>query len=77
MKVRLPQGYGGGTNNLQSLAKQAQKMQEDIEVATEELNQKEYSASSGGGMVNATVTGEMVVKSIDKSTDGEDQIRRF
>ena len=30
MKVRLPQGVGGGPGNMQSMIKQAQKMQEDI-----------------------------------------------
>ena len=41
MKARLPQGYGGGQQNLQQLARQAQKMQADMEAATEELNAKE------------------------------------
>ena len=30
MKVRLPQGMGGGPSNMQSMLKQAQKMQEDM-----------------------------------------------
>ena len=30
MKSRLPQGYGGGPNNLNTIARQAQKMQEDM-----------------------------------------------
>ena len=31
MKARLPQGYGGGgAGNMQSMLKQAQKMQEDM-----------------------------------------------
>lgn len=69
MKARLPQGYGGGGQNLQALAKQAQKMQEDMQNATEELNNKEYSATSGGGMVKATVTGEMKFKCIEINQD--------
>lgn len=70
MKARLPQGYGGGGGqNLQALARQAQKMQEDMEKATEELNQKEYSATSGGGVVKATVTGELVVKNLEISQE--------
>lgn len=40
-------------------------MQENMEKVTEELEQKEYSATSGGGMVTAVVTGKMEVKSID------------
>ena len=66
MKARLPQGYGGGgAANLQQLARQAQKMQEQMAEATAELEAKEYSATSGGDMVKATVTGKMEVKSID------------
>ena len=35
MKARLPQGYGGGgAQNLQQLARQAQKMQDDMAQAT-------------------------------------------
>lgn len=69
MKARLPQGYGGGQQNLQQLARQAQKMQSDMEAATEELNAKEYTATSGGGMVSVTVTGELEVKSMEISPD--------
>lgn len=65
MKARLPQGYGGGAGNLQALARQAQKMQDDMATATEELNAKEYTATAGGNAVKVTVTGTMEVKSID------------
>lgn len=66
MKARLPQGYGGGgQQNLQQLARQAQKMQNDMEAATEELNAKEYTASAGGGMVSVTVSGELEIKKLD------------
>jgi hypothetical protein len=69
MKARLPQGYGGGQQNLQQLARQAQKMQSDMEAATEELNAKEYTAASGGGMVSVTVSGELEVKKMEISPD--------
>lgn len=66
MKARLPQGYGGGgAANLQQLARQAQKMQEQMTEVTAELEATEYSATSGGDMVKATVTGKMEVKSIE------------
>lgn len=68
MKARLPQGYGGG-QNLQALAKQAQKMQEDMAVASEELAKKEYESTVGGGAVKAVVSGEMEVKSLEISKD--------
>lgn len=66
MKARLPQGYGGGgASNLQQIARQAQKLQEEMNHATEELEAKEYTAASGGEAVKATVTGKMEVKSIE------------
>lgn len=66
MKARLPQGYGGGgAANLQQLARQAQKMQEQMEVASAELDEKEYTAAAGGDAVKATVLGKMEVKSVE------------
>lgn len=66
MKARLPQGYGGGgANNIQQLARQAQKMQEDMDAANTELEQKEYKATSGGSAVTVVATGKMELKSIE------------
>lgn len=64
MKARLPQGYSSGAGNLQQLARQAQKMQEDMEKLTAELEQKEYSATSGGNAVKVVVNGKMEMQSI-------------
>ena len=69
MKARLPKGIGGGPQNMNAMIRQAQKMQEQMESATEELNAKEYSASAGGGMVNVTVSGELEVKKLEISPD--------
>lgn len=66
MKARLPKGYGGGaTNNMQQLARQAQKMQAQMDEATTELEEKEYSATAGGNAVSVVVTGKMEVKTIE------------
>ena len=66
MKARLPKGYGGGGGgNMQQIARQAQKMQEAMEEATAQLEEKEYSATSGGGAVKVVATGKMEIKSID------------
>lgn len=65
MKARLPQGYGGGgASNLQQIARQAQKLQEEMDQVTNELNDKEYAAASGGDAVKATVTGKMELKEV-------------
>ena len=55
MKARLPKGMGGGPQNMQSMIKQAQKMQEEMEKTQEELNEREYTTSAGGGMVECTI----------------------
>lgn len=64
MKARLPQGMGGGPQNMQSMLRQAQKMQENIEAKKAELDEKEYVVTSGGGMVEITVKGNHEVKAI-------------
>ncbi|MCC8072987.1 MAG: YbaB/EbfC family nucleoid-associated protein [Clostridiales bacterium] len=64
MKARLPQGMGGGSQNMQSMLRQAQKMQEDIEAKKAELEEKEYVVTSGGGMVEITVLGNHTVKAV-------------
>jgi recombination protein RecR len=58
MKANLPKGMGGGPSNQKDMLRQAQKMQEQLAVAQEELEQREFHASSGGGMVTVTVTGK-------------------
>ena len=64
MKARLPKGMGGGPQNMQAMLRQAQKMQEDIETKKAELEEKEYVVSSGGSMVEVTMTGAHHVKTI-------------
>ncbi len=66
MKARVPKNYqGGAPANLQQLARQAQKMQEEMDQASTELEAKEYSATAGGEAVSVTVTGAMEIKTID------------
>ncbi|MBP3434994.1 MAG: YbaB/EbfC family nucleoid-associated protein [Clostridia bacterium] len=72
MKARLPQGYGGGSNNMQAMLKQAQKMQEDMATAQAELEAKEYSATAGGGMVTATVDGKHLLRSLELNPEAVD-----
>jgi len=64
MKARLPKGMGGGPQNMNSMLKQAQKMQEDISVLQADLEEREFSASVGGGAVEITISGKRVVKSL-------------
>ena len=62
MKARLPQGYGKPDVN--ALMRQAQKMQEDMKLKQEELENTEYTASVSDGMVEVTMTGKHQVTAI-------------
>ena len=55
MKARLPQGMGGGPQNMNAMLKQAQKMQEDMAALQEELDAREYDVKAGGGMVEVKI----------------------
>lgn len=75
MKARLPQGMGGGPQDMNAMLKQAQKMQEDMAAATAILDEKEYEVAVGGGAVKAVLNGkkELVSLTIDKEVvDPED-----
>lgn len=62
MKVRIPNS--GGPNNMNQMLKQAQKIQEDMAALQEDLEQREYTAVSGGGLVEVTVDGKHFIKSV-------------
>ena len=65
MKVKLPQGLGGGPSNMQSMIKQAQKMQEEMAAKQAELEEREYDISAGGGVVGVKINGKKEILSID------------
>ncbi len=69
MKVRLPQGQGGGPSNMQAMLKQAQKMQEDMAAMQEELEAREYDISAGGGVVNVKINGKKEILSVKISPE--------
>jgi DNA-binding YbaB/EbfC family protein len=58
--------FPGGQPDMQQLLKQAQKMQQQLADAQEELAQAEVQGSAGGGLVTATVsgTGELIALTI-------------
>ena len=58
MKARLPQGMGKGpSNNMNQMLKQAQKMQD--------LEQREFTGTAGGGVVEVTINGKRNVLKLD------------
>ena len=55
----LPGGMGGfGGMNINSLMKEAKKMQADLEKNQQELAEKEFEASAGGNAVSVKVNGQ-------------------
>lgn len=56
--------FPGGKKGLKDLMKQAQKMQDDLAKAQEELSNKIVEATSGGGMVKIEMTGKYEVKKL-------------
>ncbi|PXY34355.1 YbaB/EbfC family nucleoid-associated protein [Prauserella sp. PE36] len=66
---------GGGMPDMQQILQQAQKMQEQLVTAQQELAAAEVTGTSGGGLVTATVTGGMELKNLvidPKIVDPED-----
>ncbi|HIQ83057.1 MAG TPA: YbaB/EbfC family nucleoid-associated protein [Candidatus Pullichristensenella stercorigallinarum] len=67
-------GMMGGAN-MQQLARQAQKLQQQMTKMQEELDEREFEAASGGGMVTAKVNGKRELLSISikpEAVDPED-----
>ena len=64
MKARLPEGYGGGPQNMNAMIRQAQKMQELMAEKQEELAAREFRGTAGGGMVEVVMNGKREITSL-------------
>ena len=70
MKARLPAEYQNkGAANMNQMIKQAQKMQDDIAEVQAKLDETEFTASAGGGMIELVMTGGKVLKSVKLNPD--------
>ncbi|HNV69665.1 MAG TPA: YbaB/EbfC family nucleoid-associated protein [Candidatus Ozemobacteraceae bacterium] len=56
--------FKGAPPNMQGLMKQAQKMQEKMQAAQEELKSRTVEESVGGGMITVVFTGAQELKKI-------------
>ena len=65
MRANIPKGMGGGPQNMNAMIKQAQKMQEDMAALQEELDEREYDISAGGGVVAVKINGKKEILAID------------
>lgn len=68
MKVRIPNQGPSRTDML----KQVQKMQEDMANLQADLDEREYTATSGGGLISVTVNGKHEIKEIKISPNAMD-----
>ncbi len=62
MKVRIPNS--GGPGNMNAMLKQAQKMQEDMANLQADLEQREYTGTSGGRAVSVIVDGKHKIRKL-------------
>ena len=69
-------GFGGGMPaNMNNLMKQAQKMQRQMEEAKKSLDEREYTAKAGGGVVEVKISGKkelLSVKLAEEVVDPDD-----
>lgn len=74
MKARLPAEYQNkGVGNMNQMIRQAQKMQEDIEVVQKQLEETDFTTTAGGGMIELTMTGGRVLKELKLNPDCVDK----
>lgn len=66
----MPKAGGG---NINQLMKQAQKMQEEMQKAQEEIGQLEVEATAGGGAVRVKVNGEHQITELVIDPDAVDE----
>ena len=64
-------GMPGGMNQA-AMMKQAQKMQQEMLRMQEEMENKTYTATTGGGMVSATVNGKHELVNLEIKPDAVD-----
>ena len=63
---------GGMPGNMNNLMKQAQRMQRQMEENKKALEEKEFTATAGGGAVEVVLSGKKELKSITISPDAVD-----
>ena len=66
----FPGGFGG--MNINSLMKEAKKMQADIEKSQAEITSKDFEATAGGGAVKVVVSGAKFIKELIIQKDAVD-----
>ena len=65
MKSRVPKQFQGGGQDMNSMIHQARKMQDQITALQEDIEQRTFNATAGGGAVSVTLTGKKTLQSIE------------
>ena len=63
MKARIPKNMGAN-QNMNSMIRQAQKMQEKITELQNDIEERDFSATAGGGAVEVVLSGKKTMKSL-------------
>ena len=63
MKARIPKNMGAN-QNMNSMIRQAQKMQEQITELQNDIEERDFSATAGGGAVEVILSGKKTMKSL-------------
>ena len=71
MKVRIPNS--GGPGNMNQMLKQAQKMQDEITKLQDDIEEREFTATAGGGAVEVVLYGKKAIKSLTIKPDVVDK----
>ena len=69
MKARIPKQPVAQQQNMNAMIKQAQKMQDEITKLQDDIEEREFSATSGGGAVEVVLTGKKTIKSLTIKPD--------
>lgn len=65
MKARIPRQNAGAAQNMNSMIRKAQKMQDEITTLQEDIEQRDFEATAGGGVVKIVISGKKTIKSLD------------
>ena len=68
MKSRVPKQFNGG-GDMNSMIHQARKMQDQITALQEDIEQRTFEATAGGGAVTVTMTGKKTIQSLTLSKE--------
>ncbi|MBR1864739.1 MAG: YbaB/EbfC family nucleoid-associated protein [Ruminococcus sp.] len=70
MKARVPNGMGKGpSNNMNQMLKQAKEMQDKITALQADLEEREFTGTAGGGVVECKINGKRNVLSLKLDPD--------